>query len=124
MGDSNDTPLVLHIAFALPEYRGMGLSHLFLRWGVEKADALGLEAWLDASEFGAPVYKKYGFREVVSNSVKPIPTRKLSDEEQKEWMHCEETFLPIDERVMWRPVLGKYVEGETPLARLDETEQV
>jgi hypothetical protein len=94
-----------------------------MRWGVEKADAQGLEAWLDASEFGAPLYKKYGFREVVFNRVKPVPMRQFSDEEQKEWTQCEETFLPINETVMWRPVLGKYVEGETPLARCDETEQ-
>ncbi|RHZ61797.1 putative GNAT family acetyltransferase [Aspergillus thermomutatus] len=113
----------LHIAFALPEYRGQGLGHLFMRWGVGKADAMGLEAWLDASEFGEPLYKKYGFRKVLFNSVKPIPSRQLSDEEQKEWTHCEQTFLPINATVMWRPIVGKYVEGDTPMPWNDEMDQ-
>ncbi|EAW15043.1 putative GNAT family acetyltransferase [Aspergillus clavatus NRRL 1] len=111
----------LHIAFALPQYRGQGLSHLFMKWGVSKADSLGLEAWLDASKYGAPVYEKYGFRKIQPNPVKPVPSRELTEEEQKEWAICEQTILPLNATVMWRPVGGTFVEGETPIPWQQET---
>ena len=82
-------------------------------WGTRIADERGLEAWLDASEFGAPLYAQYGFRVVLVNRVKPVPERELLEEEAKEWKHYENTLLPIDETVMWRPPEGRYVEGET-----------
>ncbi|KAL2867524.1 putative GNAT family acetyltransferase [Aspergillus lucknowensis] len=103
----------LHIAFADAEYRGRGLGRLLMDWGTRIADERGLEAWLDASEFGAPLYEKYGFRPITVNRVKPVPQRELSDEEAKEWKFYEETLLPIDEIVMWRPPKGVFVEGET-----------
>ncbi|KAL4816104.1 acyl-CoA N-acyltransferase [Aspergillus spinulosporus] len=103
----------LHIAFTLPQYRRQGLGRLFMDWGTRIADERGLEAWLDASEFGAPLYALYGFRVVLVNRVKPVPERELSEEEAKEWKHYEDTLLPIDETVMWRPPGGTYVEGET-----------
>lgn len=35
-----------------------------VRWGVELADKLGLESWLEASPYGYPLYKLYGFQDV------------------------------------------------------------
>lgn len=42
-------------------YQRMGIGGMFVRWGVERADEEGLECYVDASEFGAPLYKRFGF---------------------------------------------------------------
>ncbi|KAL5040809.1 hypothetical protein BDW71DRAFT_33489 [Aspergillus fruticulosus] len=103
----------LHIAFTLPSYRGQGLGRMFMEWGVRMADERGLEAWLDASDMGAPLYEKFGFRRVLANKVRPVPGRELSGEEKREWAECERIMLPIEYTVMWRLVGGRYAEGET-----------
>ncbi|KAL4797286.1 hypothetical protein BDV19DRAFT_51702 [Aspergillus venezuelensis] len=103
----------LNIAFTLPPYRRQGLAILFMDWGLKIADERGLEAWLDASEFGAPLYEKYGFRKIGVNPVRPVPGRNLSEEEKEVWEDCERDLLPIEYTVMWRPVKGVFVEGET-----------
>ncbi|KAL4956945.1 hypothetical protein BDW69DRAFT_181080 [Aspergillus filifer] len=103
----------LNIAFTLPTYRRQGLATLFMDWGMKIADKRGMEAWLDASEFGAPLYEKYGFRKIGVNPVRPVPGKELSEEEKKGWESCERDLLPIDYTVMWRPVGGVFVEGET-----------
>ncbi|KAL4959308.1 putative GNAT family acetyltransferase [Aspergillus stella-maris] len=103
----------LNIAFTLPPYRRQGLATLFMDWGLQRADERGLEAWLDASEFGAPLYEKYGFRKIGVNPVRPVPGRELSEEEKEVWEQCERDLLPIDYTVMWRPVKGVFVDGET-----------
>ncbi|KAI1343563.1 acyl-CoA N-acyltransferase [Xylariaceae sp. FL0016] len=43
------------------DYQGKGLGGQLLRWGLEKADADGLEVFLGSSPWGAPVYTKHGF---------------------------------------------------------------
>ncbi|KAL4944208.1 hypothetical protein BDV06DRAFT_112635 [Aspergillus oleicola] len=110
----------LNIAFTLPSYRNQGLAHLFMDWGMRIADELGMEAWLDASEFGASLYEKYGFRKILVNPVNPVPGRELNEEEKREWEECERALLPIDYTVMWRPVKGEFVERETVLPSMVE----
>lgn len=46
-----------------PKYQGKGSGSRILRWGVEKADSEHLEAYLEASPEGLPVYEHFGFRE-------------------------------------------------------------
>ena len=58
-------------------------------WGLKMADERGLEAWLDASEFGAPLYEKYGFRKIGVNPVRPVPGRELSGQGKEVWEACE-----------------------------------
>ncbi|KAL4912347.1 acyl-CoA N-acyltransferase [Aspergillus aurantiobrunneus] len=105
----------LHIAFTMPEYRRQGLGHLLMEWAIRKTDERGLEAWLDASEFGRPLYEKFGFRKVLVNPVQPVSDRVLTEEEKAEWEVCEKSLLPIVYTVMWRPPQGLYVEGQTPV---------
>ncbi|KAN0099202.1 acyl-CoA N-acyltransferase [Hyaloscypha variabilis] len=47
-----------------PEEQGRGAAGMLLRWGIQKADEEGTEAYLEASPEGKPVYEHYGFREV------------------------------------------------------------
>lgn len=43
------------------EYKGRGAASLMMRYGCDMADNDGLEAYVDASMEGYPVYLKYGF---------------------------------------------------------------
>lgn len=102
---------VLHIAFILPEYRGRGIGHMFMNWGLQKADSLGLEAWLDASDYGRPLYEKHGFQTIMHHNLSPQKPENMSEDEQAEWARCERELLPVSVTVMWRPPLGKAVSG-------------
>lgn len=45
------------------EWQKKGLGRTFVEWGCERADEDGLECYVDASDLGAPLYKKNGFGE-------------------------------------------------------------
>ncbi|KYK61050.1 GNAT family acetyltransferase [Drechmeria coniospora] len=47
-----------------PEHQRRGAASMLLRWGAAEADRLGLPTYLEASEEGAPLYEKHGFRPV------------------------------------------------------------
>lgn len=47
-----------------PKYQGQGAGSQILRWGTEKADQQGVEAYLDASPDAVKLYERHGFREV------------------------------------------------------------
>jgi GNAT superfamily N-acetyltransferase len=48
----------------LPSYRRRGLATMCVQWGVDRCRELGIPAYLEASEEGAPVYEKLGFERV------------------------------------------------------------
>ncbi|KAF7170549.1 hypothetical protein CNMCM6106_005183 [Aspergillus hiratsukae] len=52
-----------------PGYHGRGLASRLLRWGLERADEVGLETYLSSSPAGRPLYEKYGFRVVEEREV-------------------------------------------------------
>jgi len=54
----------LFLLVVLPEYHRKGAGTMLLRWGLERADELGLEAYLEASMMGRPLYEKFGFQVV------------------------------------------------------------
>ncbi|EED16410.1 GNAT family acetyltransferase, putative [Talaromyces stipitatus ATCC 10500] len=103
----------LNIAFTVFEHRRKGVSNLFLKWGLSRADELGLESWLDASTEGRPVYTKLGFVPYRMNNVNPAMPSSYTEEEKAEWEKLEKEILPMDSMTMWRPLGGKFVEGET-----------
>ena len=103
-----ELPLDLNIMFTHPEYRGRGVGDLLMAWGVRKADDLGYEMWLNASELGLHLYKKHGFVVVEQGSPSP-PAEGLSPE----WTEMRDRFQVGPVWLMWRPVGGSYVEGET-----------
>ena len=54
----------LGILVTLPEHQGRGAGSMLVRCGCEKADAMGLECYLEASDMGLPIYENAGFRTV------------------------------------------------------------
>lgn len=84
-----------------------------MNWGLSHADKLGLETWLDASEHGQPVYQKLGFVPYTMNKINPVMPPSYTAEQRAEWEKWEQEILPMDAMSMWRPVGGKFVEGET-----------
>lgn len=84
-----------------------------MKWGTERADAMGMETWLDATDLGRRGYERYGFMVVVDRYLDPPMPDNLSKEEQVEWERVRETIPPSHNCTMWRPKGGKYIEGET-----------
>jgi GNAT superfamily N-acetyltransferase len=54
----------LELVGTRPEYRGRGAAGQLLRWGIRKADEDAVEAYLEASPEGKPVYEHFGFKEM------------------------------------------------------------
>ncbi|KAK5994268.1 hypothetical protein PT974_04740 [Cladobotryum mycophilum] len=46
------------------QFQGKGAASLMLKYGVAKADEDGVESYLDASPLAKPIYERYGFRVV------------------------------------------------------------
>lgn len=44
-----------------PEWRRRGISTICVQWGLDQCQRLGIPAFLEASEEGAPVYERLGF---------------------------------------------------------------
>ncbi|KAL9018593.1 MAG: hypothetical protein Q9185_004109 [Variospora sp. 1 TL-2023] len=99
--------LLLEILFVHPSHRRRGAGSLLVEWGVRKADEMGVEAFVEATDDGMPLYAKYGFRKtddiVLKGELEGMDDdlRKLGRE--LEWKG----------HYMWRPVGGRWVEGET-----------
>ena len=52
----------LEIIATLPEYQGKGAAGQLMRWGVQRADELGVPCYLEANTLGRPIYERFGFR--------------------------------------------------------------
>ncbi|KAJ8060886.1 hypothetical protein OCU04_009967 [Sclerotinia nivalis] len=44
-----------------PKHQKRGAGSMLVKWGVNMADSLNGEAYLEATEMGRPVYEKFGF---------------------------------------------------------------
>lgn len=44
-----------------PGYGGKGVGGMLVKWGCERADELGVEAYLDSTPMGKGLYEKFGF---------------------------------------------------------------
>ena len=94
--------------FTHPEYRLQGVADELMKWGLQKADKLGVEMWLNASPGAVSLYKKHGFIMILENDLNPS-----EDQPSEEWNEMK-TRLKLDPAfVMWRPPGGIYVEGRT-----------
>ena len=56
--------VLLHMLGTDPAHHRRGVGSLGLQWGLAQADRLGVEAYLEASEMGRPLYARWGFEEV------------------------------------------------------------
>lgn len=50
----------------LPEYRRRGVATSLVQWGIDAADEMGLEIYLESSVAGLPMYEKFGWRQLKS----------------------------------------------------------
>ncbi|KAI8313804.1 hypothetical protein K4K61_006642 [Colletotrichum sp. SAR11_59] len=73
--DVEITP-VLNILFTIPEYRRRGAASLVMDWGVGRADCMGLDVYIEASEGGKLLYEKYGF-ETIEESYYEVDEKRL-----------------------------------------------
>ncbi|KAH7034540.1 acyl-CoA N-acyltransferase [Microdochium trichocladiopsis] len=48
----------------LPAWRRQGIATRCVQWGLDRCQQLGIPAYLEASDLGAPVYEKLGFKTV------------------------------------------------------------
>ena len=81
---------VLNILFTHPSHRRKGVASLIMQWGLEHADRLGLESFIEAIDLEKPVYEKFRFRAVERNELHaPAP----ENEKSGEWKELEGKML-------------------------------
>ncbi|KAJ5281739.1 hypothetical protein N7478_007111 [Penicillium angulare] len=61
---TTERDMMLDILATLPSHQGRGVGSAILRWGCEKADALQVRIYLEATPEGYPLYVKYGWKAV------------------------------------------------------------
>lgn len=102
------TVAVLNICFVHPDHRRRGVGSLLVKWGIQKADELGLETFIEAAEPGVPLYLSHGFGAMDEFCIDPkVPEPSL------EWKQLKERIPPIRWIFMWRPQQGSFEEGKT-----------
>ena len=94
---------VLDICFVHPEYRRRGIGKLLMAWGIDKADEMSLECYIDATEAGVPLYEACGFVKASK-----VDFNASKDEPSPHWKELQAELLPFAFWPMWRPVRGKF----------------
>jgi GNAT superfamily N-acetyltransferase len=97
------------LLFVHPEHRRRGAASMLIDWGTRKADELGIEAFVEATDDGKPCYESHGF--VYMNAFYLDSTRRNPS---KKWMELGSLLkTPIHCYLMWRPKGGNFEEGKT-----------
>jgi predicted N-acetyltransferase YhbS len=90
-----------------PDHQRRGVGSVLLEYGVRKADELGIECFVEATDEGMGLYKKFGFMNL---------TKVLVDAEngttERHQMIQKLTPQPVKYWAMWRPKGGVVEEGE------------
>lgn len=81
-----------------PAHRKRGIGSLLMTIGIQQADQIDVECWLEASSMGKPLYEKFGFQSLL----------KLGFDNEKpdasdEWRKCAHEMTPPPVFAMWRP---------------------
>ncbi|MCJ1313766.1 hypothetical protein MMC25_007446 [Agyrium rufum] len=82
-----------------PDHRRRGIANLLVKWGLEKADALGLETFVQGVPNSLPFYEAVGF--VVTDRIEPDMSTSHPNAEWKEFQK-----LDMHLYFLWRPVGG------------------
>ena len=61
-----------------------------MQWGIDRADALGLETFIEATDMGLPVYKVFGLVLVSKDEV-----HTAVDKPSEEWTDMQAKFPPV-----------------------------
>ncbi|MCJ1426386.1 hypothetical protein MMC29_004289 [Sticta canariensis] len=100
--------LLLNMCFVDPDHRRRGVGSLLVEWGTRKADEMGVEAFIEATDIGKPLYDRHGFTSMNEYTLKPS-----KPDPGEEWKKLEEELGPMHGHFMWRPAGGHYEEGKT-----------
>jgi GNAT superfamily N-acetyltransferase len=88
-----------------PKHRRRGAASLMLQWGIDKADRMDYETFVEAADStGGHVYRKFGFVQVDRYCI-----RRDEPKPDDEWKKLEETHSFTAEW-MWRPKQGIFTE--------------
>ncbi|KAI9881207.1 MAG: hypothetical protein M1830_007185 [Pleopsidium flavum] len=100
--------LLLEMCFVHPEHRRRGAGSLLTEWGIRKADEMGVEAFVESTDDGKPVYAQHGFAVMNDFDINPtIP------DPSEEWKKLQKELLPMHGYFMWRPIGGNYERGKS-----------
>lgn len=88
--------------FTLPEFRKMGIGHLLMQWGLEKADEKGLDIWIEAAPPAVPFYERHGFVQKEVTHLQPRRPEGLEEKIAAEWDDTARELLPITAVTMYR----------------------
>ena len=80
-----------------------------MSWGIEKADEMGLESYIDATDQGIPLYEAHGY-------VKAAGVNFHAEQEKRSprWHELRGELLPFTFWPMWRPAGGKIENDKGP----------
>ena len=103
-------PAVAYMMSVLPTHRRRGFASMMTAWGMRQAAALRLEVFMHASDDSRWVYERHGLRVIEKLE---LDMRRLDASD--EWEQLRHNFGPFSYNIMWKPIDGVYVEGETRL---------
>ena len=97
---------MIDLCFVRPTYRRRGAGRLLVEWGLQKADELGLEAFVESTLDGKPLYESCGFTTMNEFDLKATPPQ-----ETKELKRLEQD-LKFHGYFLWKPAGGVYEKGK------------
>ena len=95
----------------LPAHRRRGAGSLMLKWGIDKADELNYDAYMEATPYGRQLYTKFGF---IYTDTYEIGKESGRGEGDEAWKALEAQY-PLALSWMWRPKKGKIVDASQSL---------
>lgn len=98
---------VIELCFVHPSYRRRGAGRLLVEWGSKKADELGVEAFVESTLDGKPLYESCGFVTMNGFELKPTPPEETEELKKLQQDLCFYGYF------MWRPVGGVFEKRKT-----------
>jgi len=83
------------------DHQRKGVGSMLVKWGIEKADELGIECFVEATDAGRSLYLKFGFM----NLMKVLVDAENGTKERHE-MIKKLSPQPVQYWAMWRPRIG------------------
>ncbi|PVH98098.1 hypothetical protein DM02DRAFT_673638 [Periconia macrospinosa] len=101
--------LALNWMAVVPEYRRKGIGTMLMKQGIEAADKLNLECWMEASAMGIPLYQHFNFR-----ALSRIDLDNIKENTSDVWKRCQHELTPPTITAMWRPRGGSWEDIKLP----------
>ncbi|KAM3081743.1 hypothetical protein ACMFMG_005189 [Clarireedia jacksonii] len=100
----------LDMMFTHPSHRHQGHGSALMKYGMDQAAELKVEAVVESSEAGMKLYKKFGLR-----TIEKVAIDTATDDPSPIWKKMQSEFGGKSVWWMWKPAEGVYVQGETQL---------